>query len=723
MILPSKEFWLDLWNSARGEIIGGLIVAILIGLAIKFWKTLLNGFRNLLPAAPSPPVVPGPQEVVLRVESVPPTPPPVPIQNNVEAKRKSYIPRPPLAGFVARRDENGHDIVERLKVELSPEKEQLIVLWGAGGVGKTTLAAETARAMRDSFPGGIVWTSADGKPDYGLSTLLDVIADHLDRPELRQLAPEAKDEEVHRALSTAPATLVVLDNFETISPAEQEKCSHWLANRAFGAALITSRDQVPRARPVHILAMSLAEAREFLERLISDARNPSAFADLNRDQIIAAADRIPLVVQWVVRQVESARQPQTVLDDLTHGEGDAAKRVFDQSFDLPQLGEDGRSVLLALSLFVPSASRSALCEVAGFGDDLARLERSVQQLTELWLIETTASNERLRIEGLTRELAKVRLSKSKNTLDYKKRFIAYFLNLAQAHSEKQPDDYQALEQEKDNILSAIDIAFEVEDWESVQGLASIVSAPVSGLLSVRGFWGDAIRTSQQGLAAARRSNSRRPLAVFTHSLAHMYYKRGEIQNIGNLMDESLALWRELEDRVGIVRTLHLMALIAARQNNPVEARRLYEECLQISTAVSDKRGIADIVHQLAIMSHEEGQLEKARELYEQSLSIERELKNEPGIAISLHSLGSLARSQGNFAEARKLFNESLEIKRKLRNEHSIAYTLWGLGLLEMLEQNAAEAARLLTESLNILVKLNAFEANDVREDLERLSIK
>src|SRR6185369_10769603 len=103
--------------------------------------------------------------------------------------------------------------------------------------------------------------------------------------------------------------------------------------------------------------------------------------------------------------------PNDVLNDLARGEGKAAQRVFDRSFELPQLGNDGRDALLALSLFVPSASREALAEVAGFGDDSKRLRDAVRHLASLRLVETIEAGERLVLRGLTRSLARARLSR------------------------------------------------------------------------------------------------------------------------------------------------------------------------------------------------------------------------------------------------------------------------------------------------------------------------
>lgn len=724
MIFPLQDYWSQLREGTRDQILGGLIVAAILALAAIFWKSILRGLRSVLSIAdPQPALQPAPQPLVLKVETVPPPPP---IQAAPALDRpvvKSHIPRPPLAGFVARRDESGREIVQRLKDELSPEKEQLIVLWGAGGVGKTTLAAETARAMRDIFPGGIVWTSADGKPDYSLSTLLDDIATHLGLSDVRQLLPEQKGKEVSDALSKAPNALVILDNFETISPEQQKQCAEWLANRASCPALITSRDEVAHARPVHILAMSLSEAREFLGRLISEAHNRTAFEALDQEQIINAADRIPLVLQWVVKQIDSAKQPRTVLDELLHGEGEAAQRVFDRSFDLTQVGDDGRAVLLALSLFVPSASRVALAEVAGFRNEAERLDRAVQQLAELWLIQTTERNERLRVEGLTRELSKARLEKDQSAAAYKQRFVVHFRNYATARMQPTAQNYNELETEKDNLLNAMDLSSELADWQSLYALAYVVAYPVDGMLTVRGYWTEALKINQQALAAARQSNAQAEVADFAHNSAVMSEKRGDLEEAQRLYRESLEIVRELGDESGIAIRLHELARSAHNRGELTEARKLYNESLEIKKKLGDQNAIANTLHQLGWLSHEEGELAEAQRLYEESLGIRRKLENERGIALSLHQMAMLAHDKGELAKARELYNESLEIATKLGDQGSIALSLGSLGRLVEDEGDLKEATRLYTEASTIFERLNSPNTAIVQNLLERVKGK
>lgn len=699
--------WKGLQQGARDNIVGGLVVAAVGIVTAIFWKSIVAAAKrlfNINSNAPQP-LQPAHHELTIKVEPSQPPPPP-----NQETKTVSplstdrivvpRIPRSPAVGFVARRDKDGRDIVERLKEELAPQKNQLVALWGEGGVGKTTLAAEAVREIYKVFANRLVWTSADGREDFTLSTLLDEVARHLGRDDLRRLALEPKKEEVSALIVVAP-TLIVLDNFETISPDEQKRCVEWIANHAPCPALVTTRQKVIGARDIAIDAMSLTEAREFLKLLIDQARNPHAFEKLDRDQIIQASDANPLILQWVVAQIEEAMDPREVLEDVAQGEGDAAQRVFDRSFNLPQVGDDGRAALLALSLFAPSASRASLAEVAGFDDDLDRLNEAIRELAMLCLVETNEGGKRLIIKGLTRELAKARLSKNESGPDFRRRFVSCFLSYARAHSKTTPEDFDALELEKDNVLSAMDVAFEIEDWQNVMG----IRAALEEFLDLRGYWNEAVRSGQKTLISARNLRSEGAIARFAHNLAVMHQNQGELDEACRLYDESLEIKKRLGDQSGIARTLHQLGKIAQIQGDLDEARRLYNESLEIAKRLDDQNGIASILHNLAAVAQDQGDLDEARRLYDESLEIKKRLRNQSGIASTLHELGVIAQSQGDLAEARKLYDESLKIEKRLGNQSGIAITLHNLAAIAQGQGDLDEAHRLYNKSLEIAKRL------------------
>ncbi|HJQ24186.1 MAG TPA: tetratricopeptide repeat protein, partial [Blastocatellia bacterium] len=657
------EFWNSLTQGARDNIIGGLAVAFVVAGVTVFRKSIGAGIRRLFrrtpaPELPQPPSasVPSRQEVVIKFEppSAPahkeeprPAPPPVASHAN--------LPRPTKVPFVARHDQEGNDLLARLRDELSPAKNQLVALWGDGGLGKTALAAEAARTMTDVFK-RIVWTSADGRADYSLSTLLDEIATQLGDAELRKLALEPKKEAVHNLIAADPATLIMLDNFETIAPEEQQRCAEWIADHAPCPALITTREQVSAARNIPLGRMSESEANEFLTKLIDQSPTPKTFADIERSRVIEAADANPFVMEWVIAQIELAEHPNDVLNDLARGEGKAAQRVFDRSFNLPQVGDDGRDTLLALSLFVPSASRAALAEVAEFGEDLKRLREAVKHLAALRLLETTEAGERLVLRGLTRSLARARLLKDRRVDKFRRRFITYFVRYARSHAEISKEDFDALEAERENALGAIELAFELAEWEAVME----IRIALEEFLDKRGYWNEAIGYGQQALAAARQSKNDWYIGGFSHNLGCIYSYRGEYDQARQLYDKSLEIAKRLGDQSHIASALHELGRLAQNQGEVEEARRLYNESLEIEKQLRNQSGIALSLHQLAILAQDQGEVEEARHLCNESLGISKQLGNQSGIALSLHQLAMIAQYEGEVEEARRLYSESLE---------------------------------------------------------------
>jgi len=672
----------------------------------------------------------------------------------------ALIPRPPVVGFVARRDSEGRDIVQRLKEELAPEKNQLIALSGPGGVGKTMLAAEAVRALSSISGNRIVWTSALGREDYSLSTLLDEIATQLGQPGLRTLPALQKGEQVQALIASAPM-LIILDNFETIAEVQQTRCVEYLLTRASCPALITTRQRIPSARNITIPAMSSDEANTFLQLLIEQAGDSSRFATLNRDQIMIASERNPLVMQWVVGQIDLAQDTETVLHELAHGVGDAAQRVFDRSFELEQLGDDGRATLLALSLFAPDASRVALAEVAGFVGDSKRLNDAVKRLAGMWLVRTSTFGQRLTVAGLTRELAEARLSRHESANEFRERFVEYFLTYTAERSLPTPENFDALELEKDNLLTAMDLALEIKDFEGLQEIAYPLVKPQTGMLSVRGYWDEAIQRGQEALKAAkatdhhwyvgafanglgamfsnqgnyllakqhyqlavemaRRLNEEQGLAATLLELGRLAYSEGEADEARRLYYESLEISKRLNHQTTIASNLHNLGVIAQDEDSLEEARRLYQESFEISKGLGDQRAIATSLHQLATLAQDQGEIDEARRLCTESMEISRKLGDQDGISSGLFQLARMAQAQGELDEARKFYNESLRIAKNLGDQNGIAIALHQLGRLAENEGKNAEAVRLFGEALTILEKLKSPTAEMTRQSLERVT--
>jgi tetratricopeptide (TPR) repeat protein len=549
------------------------------------------------------------------------------------------------------------------------------------------------------FGGRTVWSKAEGRADFALSTLLDDIATQLGHEVLRTLAPDLKEAQVRELVANPPA-LIVLDNYETIAPDAKKGIEEWFA-LAECSALFTSRHGISSTRNVSIAAMSREEAQEYLERLVAQTQDAQIFSNDVRQRIYETAEANPYVMQWVVGQIDAAQEPRVVLEELEHGTGDAAERVFDRSFNLAQVGDDGRAVLLALSLFAPSATRDALAAVAGFDDDLKRVSEAVKNLRALWLIKGIDENRRFTIEGLTRSLSGARLLKDERAAEFRQRFVGHFLSYAEAHAQTTAEDFDVLEAEKDNVLSAMDVAFYLKDWASVMQIRFALEE----FLDLHGYWDEAIRSGKQALTAARHSQIESLVAALANNLAVIHQRRGELESARRLYNESLEIAKRLGNQSGIANTLHQLAMLAQAQGEIEEARRLYNESLEIEKKLDNQGGIAITLHQLAILAQAQGEIEEARRLYNESLEINKKLGNQGGIASTLHQLGWLAQDQGEIEEARRLYNESLEIKKRLGDQNGIASTLHQLGWLAQDQGEIEEARRLYSESLEIKKRL------------------
>jgi tetratricopeptide (TPR) repeat protein len=626
--------------------------------------------------------------------------PPV-VEEKKEPEPTRPIPQPPRRPeprFIDRHDREGRDLVERASEALGGNG--LVTVWGSGGVGKTTLAIEVAhRLCPKPYSGGVIWDTADGGADFTLVTLLDKILTDLEREEARTLAPEAKADLADRLLTEAMPCLLGLDNFETIAEEEQRAIIAFL-DKLSCPVLVTSRESLPIGQSIHVGPMRPDEAKQFLTYLVQQSPKRERLASIDLDHLAHEAGYNPMLMRWMIRQLAHEVPAEDVYAGLDRGEGDA-ERVFKRSFDL--LGEDGQTALLALALFAPTASREALAAVCGFEDGKDRVNEAIRRLAAFDLLDTAVEGDRLGIVALTRRLTEAQLKRDERTEGLKKRFVSYFLDYAKTYPEVTKEDLDALDEERENLLVALDYAYVTEDWQSVMSITSTIA--FGSLLDIRGYWDQAMKWGERAADAARTAQDEKALAGFAHNTAVIYQKRGRYDEARDLYNQSLQTFKDLGVKSEQTAVLHQLGTLAEVQGDYQEARDLYNQTLEIERELGNQADVASALSQLGILAHRQGDYDQARDLQNQSLNIRKVLDHKEGIAICLHQLGMIAQDRGDYYEAKDLYDQSLQTFRDLGAKTGQAAVLHQLGIIAQLQGHYQEAKDLYNQSLEIKEQL------------------
>jgi DNA-binding SARP family transcriptional activator/predicted ATPase len=134
------------------------------------------------------------------------------------------------------------------------------------------------------------------------------------------------------------------------------------------------------------------------------------------------------------------------------------------------------------------------------------------------------------------------------------------------------------------------------------------------------------------------------------------YKRAKA-----LTEQSLALYRQLDDRSKVAEVLLLLGSIANFQGAYGEAKRAFEEGLGTYQDLGDQKGIARSIAFLASNANRRSRFEEAESLARESVAKSQELADREETAFGLVILGKTLESLGRFVEALALLEDCLAI--------------------------------------------------------------
>lgn len=637
------------------------------------------------------------------------------------------LPRP-LSSFVGRERECA-------AVASLIDSRRLVTLCGTGGLGKTRLSIEVARASLHRFVEGVWFVE--------LAPLLDatLVPQAVASAMGVRAEPGATVGEALARFVAGRRVLLVLDNCEHLVEACAELVAQLLRAGSGLHVLASSREPLRvDGETVHLVApldvpgeedvragadlLRFESVRLFAERaararpgFVPTAAHAAAVAS-----ICQRLEGIALAIELAAARV-GALPVETIaarLDDhfnlLSRGARGAPQRqqtlraLIDWSHELLTPAE--RALLARLSVFAGGwtlAAAEAVC--ADGADDSASVLEGLTTLVDKSLVSFDAASERYRVLETVRHYARDRLDERGEAQKYRARHLAHFLAFAEAaraavKGADQPQRLAQIDAEHDNLRAALAWCASEDGGDSGLRLACAVWPywNLRGLLHEgRGWLSTLLERSAGRAAAPLRARALRAAGVLAHA-------QGDTAASAGWHHQCLALQRELGDRQGIAASLESLGIVAYERGHHASGIALMEEALALQRQLGAPMAIAQALNNLGATLGFVGEGERARALLEESLVLKRAHGDRRGVAMGLDNLGDLAASLGDAGAARRLFEESLAIRRELDDRAGIARVLLGLADLANGQADTATALALLAENLAITRELGDLRA-------------
>ena len=622
-----------------------------------------------------------------------------------------------LTSFVGRQRE-----VDRLQVLLHTAR--LITLTGPGGTGKTRLSLEVASRLTDIFEDGIVFVGLASITDPALVPV--VVAQALD-------LHEHPDQPVSQTIKTflqRRRLLLVLDNFEQVLAAASF-VAEWLLACPSLTVLVTSRAplhvsgehefpvpplELPDRRALwtpealaqqEAVALFLARARAIHPDFTLTPETARAVAE-----ICLRLDGLPLAIELaaarvkvlspVAIQVRLGRRFQL----LTGGAQDRPARhqtlrqAIAWSYDL--LNPEEQAFFRRMAVFMGGFTLDAAEQVCSGGGDLMLDPLDiVTALVDQSLLrqeEGPDGEPRFLMLETIREYGRECLEAAGELEQIRRAHVEHFLALVEQAEPELTGPRQGwwldrLEAEHDNLRAAF--AWIEEQQEAEIGLR--LGAALWRFWITRGHMIEGREHLERLLALPGQATRARARAL--NGVATLIHELGDYATARPLLEESLAIWRTLDDQQGMAWVLNNLGWVTINLNDYATGRARSEESLALCRTLGDKRGAAVALMNIGWVTHLMGDLAAAASMLQESLALRRDIGDHRGYAFALTALADFKRQQGAYEQATIWIEEALTILRQLDDKQLVANALHVQGNIAYDLGDCDRAEALMEESV------------------------
>jgi tetratricopeptide (TPR) repeat protein len=564
---------------------------------------------------------------------------------------------------------------------------------GLGGVGKSELALQYARAHLGDYPGGVVWLRAAAACGELVAFAQPRWFAQVDFTPLDTLEKQAAFCQNHWPNTTTnPPGRVLLILDDVTDFAGQVQGFPVVGDRF--RVLITSREKYlpPEAR-LDLEVLEPAAALALLSNLVGEARIAAerataetlcewlGYLPLGLELVgsyLAADPELSLAkMQQRLEQKRLAAKALTQVPATTTADRGVAA-AFELSWQA--LSEEAQRLAVLLGCFGAAPVLWAWVEGCLPNDDEEELEAARAELVRLSLLERLGDRQ-YGLHPLIREFFAQKSTDRSDALVLKTAVVEELLKAAKSISQTMTiDQVQALE----NIIPH---AQTVANWTDRAELARPLARLNSDLFFLyfaQGLFGLAENWARRSLAICEQvlGADHPHTAASLNNLAYLYESQERYEAAEPLYQRSLAICEQVlgADHPNTARNLNNLAALYRSQGRYEAAEPLYQRSLTICERVlgADHPDTAASFNNLAHLHLSQGRYEAAARLYRRALKIWEQVlgADHPLTATSLNNLASLYHYQERYAEAEPFFRRCLEIfLEKLGQDHPKTQTV------------------------------------------------
>jgi len=607
-----------------------------------------------------------------------------------------------------------HDL-ERVNAVLSRQENDavpVVAITGPGGIGKSAMAARTARSIAEQYPDGQVYVNLQGAtpglrplaPEEALGRLLRSLGS-------TDIAPPRDVGEASgrlRTLTSGRKILMVLDD-----AVDDAQVRPLLPGGSQSGVLVTSRSALTSLEGVaqyRLHTLSEDEGTALLARVAEQERlaaEPAAAAELAK-----LCDYLPLALciagaklasrpNWGVRAlVDRMADEQQRLNELESADR-AVRASFAASYDDLD-DEPARLFRLLGPLDSPDIGLPVAAALADRSERQA--EVLLDQLQDAQLTDSP-SPERYRLHDLlrlfAREHSQALESEQQREAAVRRALHCYVATGLNAQSIDSSDNWRRgfVPHQLTHPGIALSDETEVGSWISAeiknlvaagrQAAALPTSEPLLGAafaaalftpLNTRGRWYELRTLLEIGLRSAEANGLPDHAALMRNDFGWITALLGQEGDALAHVQAALEHWRKSGSRRGEATTLRVHARVLSQLGRDEEALTYARSAAELYREVGSIPGHVDCLLAIGLLSARLGDVDHAIAAHEEGIVIgEREgLVWHTGALTG--NLADLRRRVGEYAQAAATFERALDIDRKTGNTDTYfeAEHLWGL---------------------------------------------